>query len=347
MASYPPPPFDPDPHRKRRSPVLRALLLSFVLGMFCIPVAVGAALYLALAGAFDHVVVPGAPAGVPGMLSLPRLQPSTVDTPAWSGTERVNFLLLGTDQRAGATDVPRTDTIIVATLDPVTHSAGLLSLPRDLWVPIPEYGNNRVNAAFELGEQLKPGGGPELTRQTVEQLLGVPIHHYVLVGFDGFEQLVDLVGGVIVDVERPIKDDEFPDQNYSMRRIFFQPGLQRLTGETALWYVRTRHTDSDFGRARRQQQFLLALRKQVLQLDLLPKAPAILAALSDTFQTDLRPHEMLGLARIAKDLDTSRIVNRVIDETMTTHWVTSAGAQVEVPDEAAIDQVVRHVFGTT
>ncbi len=311
----------------------------FLLGMICVPVAVGAGLYLALNGTFSGL-------GVSGVASAPRLEESTVSIPQGSSKGRVTILLLGTDQRDGETAPPRTDTIMVATIDPQTKSAGILSLPRDLWVTVPGFGSERINSAFELGENAKKGGGPEMARKTVEQLLGVPVNHYALIGFAGFQKLVDEVGGVVVDVERPIKDNEYPDQNYSLRRIFFQPGLQRLDGESALWYVRTRHADSDFGRARRQQQFLLGLRKQALQLNLLPKAPAILGALSDTVKTDLRPAEILSLARVAKDLDSAKVVNRVVDEAVTSHWVTPAGAQVEVPNKDAVKRLVQEVFGS-
>ena len=316
----------------------RAFILFFVLGLVVLPLAAGAGLYLVLDGAFARL-------GVEGVTSAPRFETSRQQAPEWSGTSRVTLLLLGTDQRDGENAPPRTDTIIVATLDPVAKTAGMISLPRDLWVNVPGYGNERINASFELGEQAKRGGGPELTRKTVEELLGVPVHHYALIGFAGFQKLVDQVGGVVVDVERPIKDNEYPDASYSLRRIFFQPGLQRLDGESALWYVRTRHADSDFGRARRQQQFLLGLRRQALQFNLLPKAPAILAALSDTIKTDLKPAEILGLARAAKDLDSGAVVSRVIDETMTTHWVTPAGAQVELPNKDAVKRVAQEVFG--
>jgi polyisoprenyl-teichoic acid--peptidoglycan teichoic acid transferase len=329
----------PPPKRRALGKTVAAILLFFV-GLVCVPVVAGAGIYLALDGTLADLST-----GVVAYVNTPRFQQSTVQVPEWSGRERVNILLLGTDQREGETSAPRTDTIIVATLDPQTKSAGMVSLPRDLWVTIPGYGNERINAAYELGELSKKGGGPELARKTVEHLLGVPIHHYALIGFAGFQKLVDQVGGVVIDVERPIKDDEYPDRDYSVRRIFFQPGLQRLNGEAALWYVRTRHADSDFGRARRQQQFLLALRKQALQLNLLPKAPAILATLSDTIKTDLRPSDMLALAHIAKDLDSSKLVNHVIDETMTRHWVTPAGAMVEVPDREAVKRVVQEVFG--
>jgi polyisoprenyl-teichoic acid--peptidoglycan teichoic acid transferase len=328
------------PVPQKKPLALKALLGFFLLGMLCVPVAVGAGLYLVLDGRLSGL-------GVSGVTSAPRLEESTVSVPEWSSKSRVTILLLGTDQREGETSPPRTDTIIVATLDPETKTAGMLSLPRDLWVNVPGYGNERINSAFELGKGQKKGGGPELARKTVEQLLGVPVHHYALIGFSGFQKLVDEVGGVMVDVERPIKDNEYPDQSYSVRRIFFQPGLQRLDGESALWYVRTRHADSDFGRARRQQQFILGLRRQALQLNLLPKAPSILGALSDTIKTDLRPTEIIGLARVAKDLDTSKVTNRVLDESMTQHWVTPAGAQVEIPQKDAVKKLVQEVFGTT
>lgn len=328
-------PPDPTQPKTSRPPAVRVLIAFFVLGMVCLPLAAGAGLYVAFAGFSD--LFRG--------FQAPALAPPSVALPEWSGRERVNFLLMGSDHRAGETDVPRSDTIIVLTLDPVSKTAGILSLPRDLWVTIPGYGNDRINAAFELGEQAKPGGGPALARKTVEQFIGVPIHHYALIDFTGFEKLVDQVGGVTIDVERPIKDNEYPDQNYSMRRIYFQPGLQRMDGFTALTYVRTRHADSDYGRARRQQQFLLAMRAQALQLNLIPKIPAVLTVLSGALKTDLRPQDIVGLARMGKRIDTSKITNRVIDETMTTHWVTPSGAQVEVPDKAAVKRTVQEVFG--
>ena len=354
------PPFRPaqPAPRPRRHPALRVLLLCFLAGIALIPVATGAGLYLALSGTIDTTAPgaagdagagPAAAGGGAGSRPRPRPRPARRHPPRrepeWAGRNRVNVLLLGNDRREGESDIPRTDTIMVLTIDTAGRTAGLLSLPRDLWVNIPGHGFERINAAFEIGEARKRDGGVELARKTVEELLGVPIHHHVLVGFAGFVRLVDEMGGVVVDVERPIKDDEYPDANYSLRRIFFQPGLQRLNGETALWYARTRHSDSDFGRARRQQQILLALRRQALQREMLPRAPAILSALSDTFKTDFKAHEILALAAVAKDIDTSKLTNRVIDESMTTHWVTPSGAQVELPNRPAVRQMVQEVFG--
>ena len=276
----------------------------------------------------------------------PRFESSDLDVPEWSSKERVNVILLGTDRRENEPDVTRTDTILIVSIDPVTKSAGVLSLPRDLWVNIPGYGFERINTAFEIGEYQKKGGGPALLRRTLEGLLGVPMHHYALVGFTGFRKVVDQLGGVVVDVERPFRDDEFPQGNYGTRRILFQAGLQRLDGEQALWYVRSRHADSDFGRNRRQRQFLLAVRQQALQLNMLPKAPAMLASVMDSVTTDLRASEILSLVRVAKDVETSRLTSRAVDESMVNPWMTPGGAAVLLPEPAAIRQVVQEVFGT-
>ena len=285
------------------------------------------------------------PEGTPAP-QAPRFEASQLDVPEWSSKERVNIILLGTDRRDNEPDVTRTDTLLIVSIDPVTKSAGVLSLPRDLWVNIPGYGFERVNTAFEIGEFQKKGGGPALLRKTIEGLLGVPIHHYALVGFTGFRKVVDQLGGVVVDVERPFRDDEFPQGNYGTRRIIFQTGLQVLDGETALWFVRSRHADSDFGRNRRQRQFLLAVRQQALQLNMITKAPAMLSSIMESVRTDLRTTEILSLARVAKDVETSRLVSRAIDESMVNPWMTPGGAAVLLPEPAAIRQVVQEVFGT-
>lgn len=293
---------------------------------------------------------PARPGTAPGTTAAsdeaPRFENSDLGVPEWSSKERVNIILLGTDRRENEPDVTRTDTILIVSIDPVTKAAGVLSLPRDLWVNIPGYGFERINTAFEIGEYQKKGGGPALLRRTLEGLLGVPMHHYALVGFTGFRKVVDQLGGVVIDVERPFRDDEFPQGNYGTRRIIFQAGLQRLDGEQALWYVRSRHADSDFGRNRRQRQFLLAVRQQALQLNMLPKAPAMLASVMDSVITDLRASEILSLARVAKDVETSRLTSRAIDELMVNPWMTPGGAAVLLPEPVAIRQVVQEVFGT-
>ncbi|MSQ44223.1 MAG: hypothetical protein EXR45_08485 [Chloroflexi bacterium] len=363
----PPPGFGEPPDRARWSWRRRITFAMVSLLFVLVPIGIGAGLYRASGDVtnlvFDVLMMTawvtspsdrppepvGAgtpmPEGTPAP-EAPRFEASQLDVPEWSSKERVNIILLGTDRRDNEPDVTRTDTLLIVSIDPVTKSAGVLSLPRDLWVNIPGYGYERINSAFEIGEFQKKGGGPALLRKTIEGLLGVPIHHYALVGFTGFRKVVDQLGGVVVDVERPFRDDEFPSGNFGTRRILFQTGLQVLDGETALWYVRSRHADSDFGRNRRQRQFLLAVRQQALQLNMITKAPAMLSSLMDSVKTDLRTTEILSLARVAKDVETSKLVSRAVDETMVNPWMTPGGAAVLLPEPAAIRQVVQEVFGT-
>ena len=363
----PPPGFGEPPDRARWSWRRRITFAVSSLLFVLVPLGIGAGLYRSSGDVtnlvFDVLMMtawvtspsdrPPEPVGVGTPMpdgtpapEAPRFEASQLDVPEWSSKERVNIILLGTDRRDNEPDVTRTDTLLIVSIDPVTKSAGVLSLPRDLWVNIPGYGFERVNTAFEIGEFQKKGGGPALLRKTIEGLLGVPIHHYALVGFTGFRKVVDQLGGVVVDVERPFRDDEFPSGNYGTRRILFQTGLQVLDGETALWFVRSRHADSDFGRNRRQRQFLLAVRQQALQLNMITKAPAMLSSIMDSVKTDLRTTEILSLARMAKDVETSKLVSRAVDESMVNPWMTPGGAAVLLPEPAAIRQVVQEVFGT-
>lgn len=272
----------------------------------------------------------------------------------WTGRDRVNVLLVGLDQREQA-EIPRTDTIIVASIDPATKSAALVSFPRDLWVQIPGYGNDRINAAYPLGEEAreaarrsnKPVGltGPGLLRRTIETNFGIPIHFFVAIDFQGFIRGIDALGGVLVDVERPIKDNEYPSFNYPhYERIYIPAGLQLMDGATALRYVRSRHGDSDFGRARRQQQVILAARQRALQLNAIARLPQIVAAVQDSIRTDMQLSDMIALARVARGIDASAITTRVIDEELTTHWITPAGADVQVPKWPEVRRMLAQVF---
>lgn len=265
-------------------------------------------------------------------------QPAVPLLPQWTDKNRVNILVLGTDQRPGEDFAPRTDSIIVASVDPVAKTAGMLSLPRDLWVQIPGAGENRINVAYTIG-------GADLARHTVAHFLGVPIHYHVVVGLAGFREIVDLIGGIVIDVERPLKDDRFPDNQYGTQRIFLHPGLQRMDGRTALWYARTRHADNDYHRVRRQQQVVFALKQAGLQPHLLRRAPELLSILGEHIQTDLGLPQTLALALLAKDIELSKTMHRVIDETMTTSSTVNGGTQVEIPDQATVRAVVREVFG--
>jgi len=259
--------------------------------------------------------------------------------------ERVNILLLGIDKRKVERGPSRTDTIILASIDPQTRTAAMLSIPRDLWVPIPGYGEGRINKAYFLGEVKKyPGGGPALAKKTVSYNLGVPVHYYVLVNFEGFVKIVDALGGIDIYVEKEIRDDKFPDEAYGYEPLYIPAGLQHMDGELALKYARTRHVDDDIGRARRQQQVLFAIRDKALRLNILPKLPSLLNALADTVETDMQPREILRLAQIASKIRREDIKTAIIDYSMTMPWTTPTGERVLIPLRDRIRPLIDELF---
>lgn len=269
--------------------------------------------------------------------------------PTWTGTERVTVLLLGIDERAQETGPFRTDTIMLLTLDPQTLQAGALSIPRDLWVPIPGYSEGRINTAHFLGDLYKhPGGGPALAVQTIEYNLGVPIHYYVRINFHGFVTLVNLIGGVSIYVEQPISDPTYPDYHYGYDPLYIEAGWHHFDGEMALKYARTRHGSSDFDRAARQQQLLLAILDRVTSLELLPElaknAPTIYQTIGTAVETNLALDQMMALGNLALGVDRTQIRFGVIDQTCTQPWITPDGAQVLIPLRDRMREVRDYVF---
>ncbi len=276
--------------------------------------------------------------------------------PTWTGTDRVTILLLGIDERQQEEGPWRTDTMILVTLDPVTMKAGILSIPRDLWVPIPDVGNDepqRINTAHFLGDLYDyPGGGPALAMKTVEYNFGIPVDYYVRVNFQGFIKLIDLIGGIDVYVEKPINDPTYPDNNYGYDPLYIEPGWHHFDGEMALKYARSRHGSSDFDRARRQQQVILAALDRVASLDLLPQlaknADEIYQTLEDSVSTNMTLDEMLALGNLALKVDREHDIRyAVIDQSCTQNWVTPSGAQVLIPIRERIREVRDYVFWET
>jgi anionic cell wall polymer biosynthesis LytR-Cps2A-Psr (LCP) family protein len=145
---------------------------------------------------------------LPGLTQMPTRIPIEVTPVPWNSNQRVTILMLGLDYRDWEADMgaPRSDTMFLVTIDPITNQGGMLSIPRDLWVEIPGFGFNRINTAYMFGEAYHlPGGGPGLAMQVVENLLGVPIQYYAVVEFSTFEKLIDEIGGIDVEVKERIK----------------------------------------------------------------------------------------------------------------------------------------------
>lgn len=272
--------------------------------------------------------------------------------PRWEGTERVNVLLMGIDQREHEEGPWRTDTMIVLTIDPVSMTAGMLSIPRDLWVPIPGYDEGRINTAHYLGEVYDyPGGGPALAVKTVQYNLGVPIHYYGRVNFTAFEQMVDLIGGIDIYVEEEIDDPTYPDKGYGYDPLHIDPGWHHFDGEMALKYARTRHSaGSDFDRAKRQQQVIMAIFEQVTRLELLPqlaaRAPEVWRTLEGAVDTDLNLEQIIALAQLASEISPDDIRYGVIDEHYVQFWTTPDNQQVLIPLRDRMRELRDYIFTT-
>ncbi len=287
----------------------------------------------------ENVVIPR-PAIIPG-----RSEPQFLDDIV-GRKERVNILLLGIDQRQHDPGPYRTDTIILLSVDPATNSASMLSIPRDLWVTIPGFGENRINTAHSLGDARDyPGGGVALAKRTVWYALGVPVHYYVRINFTGFEQMVDAIGGLTIDVQERIYDETYPDENYGTMVVDIPAGIQTMDGKTALQYARSRHGRNDFDRMVRQQAVLLAARDKALSLDIpITRIPKLLELAGESIKTDLSLDEMMALADIAKRIRREDIRYGVIDSSMTTTVVRHSGAMVEVAHWDKVQALVDDLF---
>ncbi len=293
--------------------------------------------------------------GLPELSDLPMIsagaQPTRGNVPNISAGERVNVLVLGTDCRPVDRNACRTDTIMLATLDPKTSTAGLVTIPRDLYVPIPGVGESRINTANYYGVVNKyPGGGPALAKKTVEYNFGRPVHFYVLIDFNGFRKVVDTLGGIDIDVPKAIDDPKYPDENYGYRPLKIPAGRIHMDGDLALAYARTRHQDGDFGRSKRQIQVLLALRDKALRLDILPKLPGLVQSMWGTVDTDIKPQEVLALANVGIKIKTENIRTGTIDDSMTVQFLTNTGADVLWFDRSKVgrlfDQVIPNEAST-
>jgi len=230
----------------------------------------------------------------------------------WDGASRVNVLVMGLDYGDWASDregPPRTDTMILFTIDPLTKTAGWIHIPRDLWVNIPGFEYGRINTAYMLGEAYQmPGGGPALAAKTVEQLLGVPVNYYAQVDFSAFEKFIDRIDGVLINVPYEMKIDPIGKYN----TITLQPGEQRLYGPEALAYARARYTEGgDFDRSQRQMQVIMAIRKRVLKPSFFPvllsRAPDIYNELSGGIHTNMSFDEAIKFAWLAREIPEENI----------------------------------------
>ncbi|OGY18893.1 MAG: hypothetical protein A2900_01355 [Candidatus Chisholmbacteria bacterium RIFCSPLOWO2_01_FULL_50_28] len=238
---------------------------------------------------------------------------------------RTNILLLGMGG-ANHEGPELTDSIIVLSIDLKSADTALLSIPRDIWI---DSLKTKINATYFFGEQKRQGGGLILAKSAAEEVIGEPIHYAVAIDFDGFKTAIDLVGGIEIDVPRSFDDYKYPipgmeeaePEDLRYEHLHFDKGLQELSGERALKYVRSRNAEgeegTDFARSRRQREVLIAFKNKILSLDTLlspTKVRQLMQTFSGTVKTDLSETEYVSLAKLALKTQAEHIRHGVIEE---------------------------------
>jgi len=321
----------------RRLATVAALLVVLMIGglsLLAVP-----ALYQS-ARAYQRVFVEPVPHADPNLANPAN---AAVPRPAATGHDRLTILLLGIDRRVD--EPPRSDTMLLVSIDLVGERAAIVSLPRDLRVLVPGHGVQKLNAAYAFGTANDvPGGGPGLAIRTIEGNFGMQVDYFVEIDFEGFVQVIDLAGGITIDVPTAFRDDAYPTPDYGVTTIAFAAGSQRMDGERALVYARTRHADGDLRRTERQRQVLLALRDQADIVSLLPQAPALMTSLGDSVRTDLPPALALDLVRLAAHLSPEAIAEHPLDPILTP-VLDQTSDEFLVPDWPALGEMLSRATG--
>ncbi len=243
--------------------------------------------------------------------------------------EQINILLLGSDQRVGEIGF-RTDTIILLSLNPKKKTASMVSFPRDLYLYLPGYSYQRINTAMYYG-------GFSLLAETLEYHFGVKPSHYVMIGLEAFVETIDSLGGINVQVAQTLTDHRTGHGNYTV-----EAGNVPMDGTTALWYVRARYTTNDFDRTRRQQEVIQAIAKQLLSLNALENGDELFKIYKEHVTTDLTWKDVAPIVPLAAQIgDPAKVERYAIGPGQVVSWVTPGGAQVLLPQKAAIQAVIR------
>ncbi len=281
--------------------------------------------------------------------------------PPWDGKSPLNILLIGSDQRP-AQGTWNTDTLIVVSINPSTNQVAMFTLPRDTTgVPLPNiparsvYGStwgSKINALFiqaRARPDLFPGGegGYGALKMVLGNLYGIPIQYYVELNFDGFKSVIDALGGVTINVQSPVVDDDYPGDN-GPTRVYIPTGVQHMTGAQALVYARSRHGSTDFDRGARQQRVILSVREQT---DIAALAqPGVLAGLigqvKSAVHTDFPVSLVPQLLELASRIDISNVRSMVFAPPYysTNLWPASSNLQLSATNVARIRSTVRSIF---
>lgn len=269
--------------------------------------------------------------------------------------DRINFLFLGIGG-SGHAGPELTDSIIFASFKPSTGEVGFLSIPRDLAVPIPGYGYQKINSINAYGEMEKKGSGAEMASEIIGNLLKQKIHYFVKADFDGFIELIDEIGDVDIYVDTSFTDTSYPTDDDFTTIISFSQGWQTMDGATALMFTRSRHGSngegSDFSRAKRQQKVLLAVKEKLLSASTFlnpSKLNRLISVFENNVETNLSFWEIMKLARSATDIDVEAISMQVLNETANGPLYSTHinGAYVLLPkrdDWTAIEKIADNLL---
>ncbi len=274
----------------------------------------------------------------PTPIPTPELPPAAPFPTSCDGPGRMNILVIGMDGRSANYDrAARADALAVIGVNFGDRSAQILSIPRDLWVQIPAYGTqpaeeNRINTGYALaGSYGYPGGGAAFQAYVVSQTFGLRIDRTMVLNFTAFESAIDTIGGVDINVTTAVHDPRYPDDQGGTLVLEIPAGLVHMDGRTALMYARTRHADSDFGRMRRQQKVLMAVRDKLLTPESLLVLPSLVQLIYQSVRTDLSLDDVGLLGCVGPQIPRESITQIVIDSTMTTSFAATSGAQVLLP----------------
>ncbi|MGB7537236.1 MAG: LCP family protein [Anaerolineales bacterium] len=275
----------------------------------------------------------------PALTPIPRPEQEFADT-----ADIMNIAVLGSDMRPTGLGGFRTDTIMILILNKTNRTISLVSFPRDLYVYIPAYGMDRINGAFPVGMTINyPGGGFGLFRDTMKYNFGLTIHHYAMMNFWGFRDLIDGLGGIDVYCAYGLHDARqgYPD-GYGVAA-----GWNHMDGETALWYVRSRYTSSDFDRVRRQQEVLLGISQTLLNKNALSNIPGFFVTLAKYVQSDLTLEMVTPFAELAASVGISGIQRAaIVPKAYATDWITPDGKMVALPNYPAIHDLLAGMLGS-
>jgi LCP family protein required for cell wall assembly len=269
-----------------------------------------------------------------GNIGLPT--PVRIDQPLPKDT--LNLLLLGSDYRPNAGY--RTDVIMLVSINPVKGTVSVVSFPRDLYVFIPGWMTQRINTA-------QPRGGFSMMADTFEYNFGVRPTHYVMTNFQGFIGIINSLGGINVNVGSYLSDScDLPQAVGGYCTV--SPGSVRMDGATALWYVRSRHSSSDFDRTRRAQEVIYGVFAKMMSLDAVSRLPELYTSYKSSVETNIGLEQIVPLVPLASQVlaDSSRIRRFTIGPGQVTPTITESGAAVLIPNYDAIQAILRDaLFG--